>query len=353
MKIPQQNNFTNEILLQNLRTTKLQSLLYLSFIVPMGVCGSILNLISLYILFKKQFRNISLFKYTQIYTLNSLIITMCQIFCFYFSTYHFYELSISFASRLFKCYVVPDLVVLCLFYANVLDIFINIERALYFSNRHEKYKKISPYKISLLLLIACILINLPSDLLFDLVTDADIFKKMRLCVKSKLSETLTGKIIYFVSIIIQGPLVLILTIYTCIISAKSFKNHLKERIILLKFNTDIREKLKAEKQKKILRTEKKLIFMTLFLSLFSIAYHLIQISSQTIIYILNLDAITVSWCIFVFVLIASLKHCSNIFIYCYFSYKFRKSIKSIVYFRSCSKSKPIQLQNRVLIETIF
>jgi len=346
-------NQTKEILLQNLRTTKLQSFLYLSLIVPMGVCGSLFNLLSLFILFKKQFRNIALFKYTQIYTLNSLIITVCQIFCFYFSAYHFYELSISFASRIFKCYVVPDLVLMCLFYANVLDLFINIERALYFSSRHEKFKQVSAYKISFVLFIVCALINLPSDLLYDFVTDIHIYNKMRLCTKSKFSETLQGKIIYIVSILIQGPFILILIVYTCIISAKSFKNYLKERIVLLRFNLDIREHLKAEKQKKILKTEKKLIFMTLCMSLFTIIYHLIQISSQTIIYVFNLDATTISWCIFVYVLIASLKHCSNIFIYCYFSFKFRKALKSFVSFRNCSKPKPVQIINNVLIETIF
>jgi len=50
------------------------------------------------------------------------------------------------------------------FYGNVLDIFINIERALNFTNKYASFKSISSYVVCLGALLVCVLVNLPNDM---------------------------------------------------------------------------------------------------------------------------------------------------------------------------------------------
>ena len=119
------NNETNQtidlknLLLEHFRVTWLESILYLCLIVPMGILGTLFNAISILIFLKKSFRNKALFKYMQVYTFNSLIITSCQIFFFYYSTYHLFDLATSYGAKIFKCYITPSYVMaFCYFYGN-------------------------------------------------------------------------------------------------------------------------------------------------------------------------------------------------------------------------------------------
>ena len=123
--------------LSNVRSSWLQEILTLYMIVPMGAIGTILNLISLSIFLKKSIRKIAFFKYLIILSLVNSIIASNQIFYFYFMPNLFYNLTISINGRIFATVGINDIIVYFFFLGNLIEIMINIERALYFSEGYQ------------------------------------------------------------------------------------------------------------------------------------------------------------------------------------------------------------------------
>ena len=149
--------------LSNVRSSWLQEILTLYMIVPMGAIGTILNLISLSIFLKKSIRKIALFKYLIILSLVNSIIAFTQIFLFYFMPNLFYDLALSFNGRLFITIGINDIIFYFFFLSNLIEIMINIERAIYFSVGFQNFKKISPYLICCFILILSLIIYTPNS----------------------------------------------------------------------------------------------------------------------------------------------------------------------------------------------
>ena len=82
--------------------------IYLFLVTPMGLLGVMLNSISFGICILKQFRSQPLFKYLQVYTFNSLILSATLSCSFLISPRYLFDLSTSLSARIFKCYLVPS-----------------------------------------------------------------------------------------------------------------------------------------------------------------------------------------------------------------------------------------------------
>lgn len=155
---------------------------YLQF--PFGLLSTFFNLFSLIIFYRIKFKN-SLYKYLQVYTASSLIIAITQMFFFTFSAYLIFEISSSYVVRIFRCYIVSSYVTIFLFfYSNALDVIINIERIIKYSNKYEKFSKISPYIVCFILFIICFIISIPNMMAQDMVSDQDLSIKLHYCVPS-------------------------------------------------------------------------------------------------------------------------------------------------------------------------
>ena len=115
--------------------------------------GVALDLISLRIFLIKSLRKIKLFEYMIVLSIVNSLIAFSQIFIFLFSPNLFFELSLSYTGRLFSFLGVNDIYFYFSILNNLIEIMINIERALYFSEGFEKFKKISSYLIMFLVLI--------------------------------------------------------------------------------------------------------------------------------------------------------------------------------------------------------
>ena len=103
-------------------------------LLPISSLGTLFNMISLSIFLRKEFRNISLYKYMQIYTWASLCVTSSSLFGFCLNLNDFFEYAISLSGRIYRCYVLSSFIGLFFFIANVLEIFLNVERAINFNN---------------------------------------------------------------------------------------------------------------------------------------------------------------------------------------------------------------------------
>ena len=209
-------------------------LLYFFVLVPMGTFGTLFNLFSLKIFIQKQFRNIPLFQYMICYTTNSSIVTFSLTFYFLYCTFYLYDLSTSYFARIFKCQITVSYVTaFFFFYSNCLDVLINIERTLNFSTRYTKFKAISPFLNGTIVFVICLIINIPTNLAYDIVDTEEFQLNFRICKITQFSRTIYGKILLILSYLTQGPLVLFLVILTNVTSVISFKRFLKRKLTLL------------------------------------------------------------------------------------------------------------------------
>ncbi len=169
----------------------------------------------------------------RIYTLASLIVSCSLMFCIIFALYTFPKLLLAYITRIFSCKIFPSFVTaFFFFFGNVLDIFINIERALCFSTKFERFKKISPYIISLILLIVCALINGPVYFLYDTVDDSQLPSLLKLCKFSQFSKSSLSRLLLMISFVLQGPVALMLVIVTNVIAMISYRRFLKRKAAL-------------------------------------------------------------------------------------------------------------------------
>jgi hypothetical protein len=99
-----------QMILANVQLNKYTDALHLYLIMPMGLFGSLFNLVSFMIFCKKSFDSLPLFKYMRVYTLASLIVSFSLIFMFYFAPYSFPALFLAYITRIYVCKIVPSFV---------------------------------------------------------------------------------------------------------------------------------------------------------------------------------------------------------------------------------------------------
>lgn len=322
--------YLKNLILSNINTSWLADLLYLCLILPLAIFGTIFNLTSLIIFSRKSFSEITLFKYLKCYAFISFLISFTQIFYFYFSPNILFDLALSYPGRVYRCYVANTVIEFLFFYGNVLDIFINIERALNFTNKYASFKSISSYVVCLGALLVCVLVNLPNDMAAEITPTEMLHTKPVICQVSSYVMNWYGKMLLIVSYVIQGPVVFILVMLTNYLSFKSYQKFMirKTHTVHSSLPPQMRPVTAAEKKRKekLEKTDMKLLFMTFYLAIFSILIHFIQFSSQILmVFFSSTNRTIVGWSVFLYSFITAFKHFSCIFFYYYFNRNFRRS----------------------------
>jgi hypothetical protein len=316
------------VFLLNVKSDWLQEILNLCTIVPLGLVGTVLNLISLRIFLIKSLRKIKLFEYMIVLSIVNSLIALSQIFIFLFSPNLFFELSLSYTGRLFSFLGVNDIYFYFSFLNNLIEIMINIERALYFSEGFEKFKKISSYLIAFLILILSLLVYIPNYLSLKLVPENEIFILNKISAPTDFALTQIGKIMLLVCYGLEGPVTFILLIITNIIAIISFKKY-NQRKELQERNNNIEMMAEGEikKKKKIEKTDRKLLIMASYLTLISLVTSLIQLTARFFYFNETyLSPKTFGWLIFAACFAITLKQFSAIIVY--YNYKlYRKELK--------------------------
>jgi len=317
--------------LSNVRSSWLQEILTLYMIVPMGAIGTILNLISLSIFLKKSIRKIAFFKYLIILSLVNSIIASNQIFYFYFMPNIFYNLTISINGRIFATVAINDIILYFFFLGNLIEIMINIERALYFSEGYQRIKKVSPYLISFFILVLSLIVFTPNFLSIKVVPEDLVFILYRVTMPTDFALSKIGKLVLIVCYILEGPVIFILLIVTNIIAIISYKRFNKRKELIERANNiemmsegELNKKIKTEK------TDRKLLMMTSYLSLISAVAELLKFIGQFFFFIVTtLNPKTVGWLIFAGIFAIALKQFTSIILY--YNYKiFRKEFRSLI-----------------------
>ena len=320
-------NDLKTLLLANIQFNKYTDAFNIYLIVPSASLSTLLNLICFDIFRKKSFDSVPFFKYMRVYTLASFIVSLSLMFCFYFAPFTLPQFLLAYTARVFACKIFPSFVTaFFFFFENALEIFINIDRAVSFSSKFDRFKKISPYLISLILLLVCALINGPVFLLYDIVEDSELPKTLRLCRLSQFSKSYSGKLFLMISFVIQGPVVLVLVIATNVIAMVSYRRYLKRKTQANELQDLAHREIMTEEQKKNEKINKNLLFMTFYLSIFSVVNHSIQFSSQFVIFIFALQPSVSAWFIFTYTLNFVLKNLMNIFFFYNYSNQFKNDL---------------------------
>ncbi len=252
-------SYLNSLLLANIRSTYLTDALNLYLIVPMGVIGSIFNTITILILCKNTFNKMNIYKLMKVYSLASLVLTFGMIFYFILTPHIFFNLSISEFARIYYCNLVNSILILFFVYGNCLDILMNLERALSFSNKYHKIKQISPYLICFIVLILSIIIHIPSNLSGTYTPDDQLYITLRLCYATSFASSPNTRIILIISYIIEGPVLIILAIVSNILAYASYKSFMKRKEQLRNNNNNNNNdnELTENEKRKIEKNEKR------------------------------------------------------------------------------------------------
>ena len=243
-------SYLNSLLLANSRTSFLIDALKLYFTVPVAIIGTLLNTISIIILSTKSFRKINIYKIMKIYNLTSLLLTFGATFSFFYTPNILFELSISTIGRIYSCNYINWIQFYFFFYGNCLEILMNLERALNYTNGFDKMKKISQYYlICFILFIICVIIHIPSDLALTYTPDDQLYIKLNLCYSTPFAIAFVTKITLIVNYIIEGPIVMILAIGSNILAYISYKSFMKRKQQALTNNNRTVELTEREKIK--------------------------------------------------------------------------------------------------------
>jgi len=305
--------------LTNAATNWLQEIFYLCTIVPMGIIGTILNLLSLTIFLKKSLRNIDFFKYLLINTLVNLILAFSFIFFFYFCPHIFFDLALSIYARIFVAFVINDIISFFNFFSTLIEIMINLERAFYFSIRFQRFKNISPFWISFFIFILSLIIYLPNFWSVKMVPTDKIYTIFRVSIPTDFALSHTGQIILSICLFLEVPVVFIVIITTNVFAFISYRKFIKRKEELYQINDNNFETMTERELKKKRETEKMdkiMVIMTLYLSFFSILAIVVQFITAISYYrIISLSSQTLGWFIFASMFLVAFKPFFAIFIY--------------------------------------
>jgi hypothetical protein len=223
-------------------STWISETIYLYTVTPLSIVGIILNTLNLIIFFKMVNNNSSssLIGYMKVYSLNSIILSI-MIFLFIFTHLpRYFQFSISYLARLYRCLIIINVSNMLNFYESLLYILIMMERISGFVLKYKKYTNIPCYKTSFFCLFICILICLPTYFMFNIKSESEFYNdiiqivsnknvSISYCEKTQFIDSIYGKILISIVIIIMNGVTLIIEITITIIAIVNFKRYLKKR----------------------------------------------------------------------------------------------------------------------------
>jgi len=161
-----------------------------------------------------------------------------------------------------------------------------------------------------------------------------MYTKLRLCYATSFATQPITRLILLISIIIEGPVVMMLVIGSNILTFVSYKSFLLRKqttFELTRFNND--HQLTDIQQRKIIKNEKmnqKLFKMTFYLTIFSIITHMIQFGTQLLLILFSTNnKLVYAWIFFIFSFIIIFKNFCSIFFFYHFNIKFKFYVKKI------------------------
>lgn len=241
-------NSNFEIFLTTTGSTWLLESIYLYAVTPFGITGILFNIINIITFLNFKSEKINLFQYMKVFTFNSILLS-CMIFLFVFTHLpRYFDFSVSYIARFYRCIIMINVANMLNFYETVINILIILERMSSFVLKFKNLKNLPPYKASFLLFTSCIVISLPTFFMSYVKTQKEFIDDInnynetnndiifRYCEKTAFSQSLIGKIMIALVIIIMNVITLIVEITVTIMTIYYFRDYLKTRAKIINKN---------------------------------------------------------------------------------------------------------------------
>ena len=327
------NNSYTENSLDKIASTWDLDVFYVFLITPMNAIAFVFNTLSFIILYTTTKPKKVFYQYLQVYSFNASLGSLLAVCSYWTFSPLFNEFAWSQHARVYRCVIFGFIGGTLYFFSNLLDVIIVIERlSLLFNFRFKYWNHKSPYLLSVVLYAACALVNLP--LLFmirgksddELAIEANNTDK-EYCSQVEFSKTVLGIIIDLVSFVVRDIITLGLEVTFSIMSI--VKVH--------KFRVEYSETSHTGNRLeiKIYDTERRLVYLIIYLSLLSIASHFISFLSSVSFFIISLEHIFGDYLNLIAVFSTSIKLISNFFIIFSNSRLFRIQFKNIFHIPNC------------------
>ena len=320
--------YNTQILLDSLYSSWLIDSFYLFLITPLELVGLALNLLSFLTLCRfSPDANKTIFKYMRVYTINAVLACMVSVFAFGSFSPRYFQFALGYFTRLKHCFFDAFVFITFYFFCNLLDVAIALDRLSLLAANFNRFKASSPYKVSLALLLLCITVNVPILFLQRPKSDHEFYNLSittsdNYCYQLEFSQTITGKLFNFLSYFVRDILTLVVEIAFGIMAiAKLHKFRIRDNLNEIDNGTF---------HDKVQESERKLILMTIYLSLISIASHFV-VFLASLVFIANLEHIFNGWLQFASAFSLSVKHISNFFALFYHSRVFRIKFRKLVH----------------------
>lgn len=339
------NNTTNlskSALFELLGSTATTDIIYAYIISPISILGIILNAICLFVLSKHEFKSKKIFKYLKMYVWCSAIICFGPAFIYLIKVHALFEYTNSYYIRFAGCYISRPLVLVSYFFSAVIDILITLERIAAFKPKYNISEKINFNSLCFISILIGFLLNIP--LVLSLYPTFIIWR---------LNETETeyiyyvdvtefggstyGKLIIGFTFLVKDILVALIGLFFNVLLMILFKKHVDKKEGDLKHKRHLNQVLQHNnknavstesnmniKEQLLRRSDKRLTYMIISLSILTFIEHLIIIiGNVSIIIIPGLTSSYLNLVTFVFL---ALKYSLNIVIFSFFNTIFHDSL---------------------------
>ena len=293
-------------------------------ITPLWILSFALSLFSLLILRKPPFFASNFFNYMRLYVANCLILSVTGLTTIIGASHRFFSITNTYEAVYYTFFLVFIANILIL-YSSSIEICLIVERILYFlPKRFKKIKLIGFKKFFFILLMLCMLANLPSMFLFETAFEdvqLDTNKQFRIWYIgiTAFSQTSTGQILNYIGNILRDILPMILKLILNSLSLYLVRRYVKEK-----------QKIKPSTptaDSHIVNFDRKQTFVAIAMNTFSLLEHLLYITSYIFYFINNFDLGALL--IVIALLIISIKHFCIFFILLLFNNLFRNEVKKL------------------------
>jgi hypothetical protein len=281
---------------------------YLNFylFITVSIVGLLANTLS-FVVFNGRDFNLALYSYLRVYTFRNIITSFFCIFKFFGNSYRILPWSNGYWPQAYYNFILIPVTCILYFYGSVLNIFILLDRIAYFNKAVQRFFTLPPYKICAISFVAVFIINMPYNFQFVPLSetrriDVNITFTIWFSTNSAFINSHLGKILTYVLVSIRDLGIVLIEIILNITSIVLLKQHFvkKNRIGFLRtthlnngeasvslnvsaypkaLDTNNQNQRVASLNRSIARAEHRATMMCIILCVFSIAYHIVMLTS--------------------------------------------------------------------------
>lgn len=218
-----------ESVLRQIGSTWVYDSIFLFVFPPIGLASLLSNLISYYILSGPYFAHKPLYTYLKAMCLNSAVTNLVSISNILWNTKHYLDISNTQWTSMLRCYFKMPVAFGTYFYGSVIDIVLALERLFELTNQRHVFRRFQPSRVCLVLLIACIVFNIPFFFVF-VPTRKELFNPVKNTTEyiyfygeSEFALSRTGKVIKTVHYLFRDAFTLAILILINMISLILFR----------------------------------------------------------------------------------------------------------------------------------